>query len=470
MSNTELQGIQLAAALAEEIYRRNLKDIPVKLTEIGVAAVNLGLLSGFQSASATPIDGGIYYYTARGFVGEVVQKGGLFYVVFRGTDSAESFSAGIAKALAFDALGNQTVLDSSGESDLGDWGNNLLLGSGTGAQTQLDDALALTQAAIAAAGGDKSKVVVVGQSLGGGLAGLVSAIEDVKGYAIAPTPLAKQLYAEAIKYALGSTGMTVSASFYSWDPSVQVADIANRYGDEAATNFVALRDYAFAQFNERVAANLTIHSITGEVMNDGVGSFAQYLGAQEFTTTSIKYYVGESASSTGGLADNTPISLHHPALHNLVIRTTDLSGKAFEDLLADDKALRYSLFEKLEISGPIEFDRADPTGSGFGGSGVVSSGASPGILYRALWKTVGDENGFYDNFYARFGAWLSSGAVADGKSATSLNSSVHSGVLKLGLQIVRDALDRDGQGAAVDDQGLFVFGNYGDTLPIALFT
>jgi hypothetical protein len=415
MTTADLSELELAAALAEEIYRRDAKDIPIKVSELGVEQVNLPV-SGF--AKDTTADA-TYYYTARGFVGEIVENDNAVYVVFRGTDSSEDFSEGAIKAVKAALI--QETPDTDRKSDIGDWVNNLLLGFGTSLiRTQLDDALDLTQAAIDFAG--NKEVVVVGQSLGGGLAGLVAAIKNVRGFAIAPAPFQKQL--ESVAEVLGG---------------------------------VDGKELKLLELTANLINNLEVHTIRGEVLSDGVGMLTALTGASPFPVQRTRYDVGETGAITGGATSNTPISLHSPTLHNLVIRT-DESDQSFAELLQDDKALRYALFEKGGIAGPVENDRADPQGPGFGGSGLVSSGPTPTILYRALWKTVGDQDGFYDRFYSRFGTWLENGAVADGKSATSEDVSLHSGVLKLGLQVVRDALNRETSGQAVSEKGLNVFG------------
>jgi hypothetical protein len=89
MSNMNLSELQLVAALAEEIYRRDSGDIPVTLADVGVTAVDPTDLSITGLAQATG-NGAVYYYSARGFVGEVVEKGNTVYVVFRGEGRHDS--------------------------------------------------------------------------------------------------------------------------------------------------------------------------------------------------------------------------------------------------------------------------------------------------------------------------------------------------------------------------------------------
>jgi hypothetical protein len=159
---TTLTPTQAAAALAEEIYRRDPADQALSLTDINPSYVNKTLSTDSVTALASMgiiNKDGYYYDDSTGFVGQVVTDGTTTYVVYRGTDAGSSYL----------------------NSDGGDWFDaNVPLGLGTTAgtkldgsglpilpnvaSTQLDDALALAKAAISAANG--SPVVVVGQSLG----------------------------------------------------------------------------------------------------------------------------------------------------------------------------------------------------------------------------------------------------------------------------------------------------------------
>jgi Ca2+-binding RTX toxin-like protein len=462
MSTSGLSGIQLAAALAEQIYHRNTTDDPITLGQLGLGTVDLGKVSGLTSDDSVD---GTTYYSPRGFVGEVVETSDTVYVVFRGTDISGSFLSGFQAA---ESAGlNQNAVDPSGVNDLGDISNDILLGQGTGQQTQLDDALALTRAAEANAGG--KKVVVVGQSLGGGLAGLVSAIENVPAIAIDPAPFQNQLSIAADESAFAQMGFAqpalfpdgTSEDFFSNSPDNQRKILeANGVDDSTIDQYFAVAAAKFGTFLANLQNNLHAYSVTGEILSSAIGLLGTFVGgASPFiaaqTQTAID--VGVSPSASEDLT--TAVSLHSPTLFNLLVRTEG-TGEQFEDLLKSDEELRYSLLQNPGISGPVDSNRADPTGAGFGGSGVVSSGPAPGILYRALWEAVGDTGGFYDQFYARFGTWLSQGAVAQGLSATAQADqlSVHSGVVKLGLQVVRDSL----VSGVPQNAGLNVFGA-GDT-------
>jgi hypothetical protein len=332
MSNNDLTGIQLAAALAEHVYRRGIDDNPITLSDLQVTAAPVdGDVAGLTPSSSAEQT---FYYSSRGFVGEVVKKDGVFYVVIRGTDSSENFSDGLRKV---GLSKNQTLVDTEHKSDLGDWVNNILLGFGTEVQTQLDDALALTRAVEAQAGG--AQVVVVGQSLGGGLAGLVSAIEGIKGYAIAPAPFKAQLSIEAQKYAVQQGNLThldlpidIGTSFYG-NSSQNIIKILTFNGYTQAQIDRYFTDYSvkLSDLTTSIQTNLEIHTIQGEVLSDGIGALSALIGSEQFPVTRTSYNVGETGSLLGGLTEATPVSLHSPALHNLVIRTHNAAdAQAFE--------------------------------------------------------------------------------------------------------------------------------------------
>ncbi len=172
-----LTDLQVAAALSEQAYRRSNLDQQLTDEDIGVSDDVAGDLQG---SPIVKVDG-YYYNYATGFVGRILEANGKIFVVYRGTDVSGGPLA-VADAIAGTGW-------AEGYADTHDWQNNLALGSGTLEESQLTDALALYEAAAAVAAG--REIVVTGQSLGGGLAGLVSAIKDVTGYAIAPAPFLK---------------------------------------------------------------------------------------------------------------------------------------------------------------------------------------------------------------------------------------------------------------------------------------
>lgn len=496
MINTNLTDVQMASALAEQIYRRsqdgshNLNDHGITLKDLNANSVSLEI-QGLQPD--TDISDGAhpdtYYYSAQGFVGHLVVKDGTLWVVFRGTDSAESFLAGGLKAGIPWAVDDFEAQDSSHQSDLGDWITNKNLASGTLGRSQLDDAMSLTNAAIAYAAANNLTVKVAGQSLGGGLAGIVSAITGLETYAIAPAPFSNQVAVELTLKALASFGIS-KADVLSWGESVTVVQIGDG-GTYTSTNVEIVDAFSTGSFllevlegrsanGETLTAaqissilslrqsylnsaysNLHVHTIEGEILSDGfAGTISEIMeGAVQFSTERTSYDVGADYSSLS--AGNTVVSLHGASLHNLVIRTHGMGPQSFENLLLGDPSIRYAFLENQAISGPISGTRADPVDMAgapvYGGSGVGSEGASTAILYRALWKTVGEPDGFYSKFVTNFGGRIAVGAVGEGWSSLAYDISlIHVGFVYLGLEVVRDAILRDGTGI-VAPQGLSVF-------------
>jgi hypothetical protein len=119
-----LSDLQVAAALSEMIYRRNAADQAIAFTNIPTSGNDPSVI---RPPSLVKDPSGFYYDDATGFVGQVVDANDKIFVVFRGTD----FEGGLTGVDFTDG--------------------NLPLALGTFNNAQLDDAIALTKAAIAAA-------------------------------------------------------------------------------------------------------------------------------------------------------------------------------------------------------------------------------------------------------------------------------------------------------------------------------
>jgi len=234
-----LTQLQIATALAEDSYRRSSSDQALSLSDIAPGAANLGL-SGPSESDLTQMgmtsDGGYWYDDFTGFVGRVVNVNNTIYVTFRGTDMSgggSDLATALLQAIAAGPVSGVAALLGNSSIDWRDFADAnfpLALGTTAGtlldanlqpvapsqAATQLDDALALTQAAIASAGG--LPVVVVGQSLGGGLAGLVSAILNLPSYLIDPAPFANQLTVLATEAAFAKNGVPLIDPFGAVNP------------------------------------------------------------------------------------------------------------------------------------------------------------------------------------------------------------------------------------------------------------
>jgi hypothetical protein len=227
--SADLTDLLLASALCEEIYRRDTRE-----QSLGQSLTPDYKPDGFQSfvsgvVEAVVVRGGItglsednryyYYNDATGFVGRVVEANGKIFVVLRGTDLSSEFSDALSAMFAdtpapVNPAGDNTV-------DNADWYQHYQMGHATLEPSQLDDALKLLDAAKGIA--DGREIIVTGQSLGGGLAALVTAISsadlsvatEVKGITVAQAPF-QDMY-EAYR---GITDYGDSA--FNWD-----------YGDSA---------------------------------------------------------------------------------------------------------------------------------------------------------------------------------------------------------------------------------------------
>ncbi len=71
---------EIAAALAEQVYRRASQDQALTDGEIGAVAETDLAPAGLKQSDD------YFYNDSTGFVGRVVDVGGTVYVVFRGTD------------------------------------------------------------------------------------------------------------------------------------------------------------------------------------------------------------------------------------------------------------------------------------------------------------------------------------------------------------------------------------------------
>lgn len=129
---TDPTTLAVYAALAENVYRRDSnKDQALSVNEIGVLtgvnvvarAANSGVIVAGQDegplASWTDSGGtthndlavdGDYYYSDRGFVGMIVEVGGKYVVVLRGTDTTLSGWGSVLES----AFGSGTTPDGCG--------------------------------------------------------------------------------------------------------------------------------------------------------------------------------------------------------------------------------------------------------------------------------------------------------------------------------------------------------------------
>jgi hypothetical protein len=164
---------------------------------------------------------------------------------------------------------------------------------------------------------------VVGQSLGGGLAGLVAGICNVKSYAISPAPFANYLetYAkiEAAKQLnIDLADLAPAFGMGGWDSAVELANqlssqslesqlvayglFVAEYGLELTVEFTQLWTAKLNAYEDHVGANLEVHTIDGESLSsdptdlDGTGAMLG-LGADHFDVPVTSYDLGTARST-----------------------------------------------------------------------------------------------------------------------------------------------------------------------------
>lgn len=298
---TKDQGFDLAADLAA-LGGTGLKAITNLVEFFGPSRLPTGLpIIRYRDDSDIRIfstdEGHIYNSSlndppSTGFSAFLVQDGDKTVITFRGTDSAAESVVSNISATFFNKPGDPK------HSDLGDFNSNNLLGSGTYAPTQWDDVRALVEGVIARhvdAGQTREKAlentIVVGQSLGGGLAGLASAVYGVKGYVYAPAPFAKQLAIEAKVFALNAVLARFGQHFTSEfrDGAGIFANVQNQIfeiersllfnnafasGVDSQTKQLIIQEYRAAEisnngkYKESISENLHAATIEGEELRN----------------------------------------------------------------------------------------------------------------------------------------------------------------------------------------------------------
>jgi hypothetical protein len=194
-------NLEIYSALADMVYHRsdvlNSADQPITLPEISpglspVKAIDLSTsqMTSLQNAGLQVADDGYVYNPSNGFVGMIVRQGSKYVVVFRGTDAGNATFPDVAWSIVNGSAPSSHI-------DNLDMLQNKAMGSGTyDPASQAANALALADIAIQLAGG-VSNVVVTGQSLGGGLAGIVGAVTGADAYLVSPAPFQSQIEKQA---------------------------------------------------------------------------------------------------------------------------------------------------------------------------------------------------------------------------------------------------------------------------------
>jgi hypothetical protein len=192
-------------------------------------------------------------------------------------------------------------------------------------------------------------------------------------------------------------------------------------------------------FDDNIAELLHVQRVDGEMLtatNTALGNFLRIFASQIADPEQV-YQIGD-ASDEGK---------HSPALHALLALTDQSTSAKFETLLRGDQILRYSIVgepngvyapELNGVSGPLDHGRVGPSNDP---SKLLSVGSNSYLMENLLWKAYDSgENNLYDYFYKFFKDVASSGAAGVGMSADSrVKGSVHDAVVKLALQVLRDA-------------------------------
>ena len=471
MANLSL-GTAFYAALSEHVYRRkDDTDQAIKLSDISDGLTPL-LGIGVQSfgLSLTQEASGYIYSTGggtSGFAALVTKVGSKYVITFRGTDSTVSAWSSVWNA---NWLNNppppQNPATLNGNAiDAGDSYSNRNLGSGTTAVTQWDAAKALVQLILtspAFANNVASNVVVAGQSLGGGLAGLASAYFGVEGYVFAPAPFKSQLQIEAGRAVIASfvqnNASLFNQQFMDLTPDQKVSALTFLSGTNFLTTYMnagpqdipaytaminaynAAKAPENAIFTNRINGLLHVQRIEGESLTSStlLGTIIQ-ANAEQFKTAERTFVIGDGSDE----------GKHSPALHSLMVLTDQPSSNAqpFESLLRNDQILRYSIIgEPNGLSSPVMNKVSGPLDHGRIGfpddaSRLLPSGSNSYLMENVLWKAYGQQNGLYDYFYKFFDQVASVGAAGEGAGRdTSQRFSIHDGVVRLALQVLRDAI------------------------------
>jgi VCBS repeat-containing protein len=369
------------------------------------------------------------YNKSTGFTAAIVtDENGVYTIVYRGTDAATSDVTKIAAAAA-------NLINSNGDVDALDVQQDISLGSDTIlTSSQAIDALNVVKMLMANSV-ELSNIRAVGQSLGGGLAGLVSAVYGVKATLLDPAPFAAHISALATQATLaivreGGRPLQLNSTNYK----DIFKEIAARPGDN--TSLLNEFSSTYENFRNSYTLNVSSHSDT-YLVRDELLTYSKTLdllklaSAQHFPTPQKIYNAG-SASDTG-----VALALHNPTLIALIARSeAEAGGRSFADLLNNNTFLR-EVFTGAEsgIAGAKNHARSDLADTT---SRVTTTGTEVGILERAFFKSIGSETDLYKLFYNLFDKVMRAGAVSE--TGDDHLPSIHDSVGKLVLGVMRDVV------------------------------
>lgn len=512
------------AAFSEHIYRRDRGDDQSirfeDLNEIGrnvtfnelnadqVAAVNRfsSKENGEFYDQRLYIHENRYIYSESGFQATIAEVDDKWVITFRGSDTVGS------------------PLDPRGDRNEGDWVTNAALGLGgyrgsSSTLTYLEQVLLVTQMVVedpAFAGGVADDVVVTGQSLGAGLAGLAAYFAGVDAVLFAAAPFAKSMddivklsdFDVAKAFVEANQGSFTEA-FLDEQPIRQYMLLKNGFVvDDLSTGpttnqyYTTLADpsqlvenfRALLSPNEGFTATIATYTIEGEFLTseDSVIARGLDLGGAEHFSEDVNFIdIGPSAVDPTNYSAREDGARHSPALHAILVRTQGADDD-FGQLLADTPFLKMAYLYDGELlysflpgdfgpDNPPEFARPlrgaaeGAVGAEIDAQGVplpsdpsrldTEGARSSGGVYRLLWKAYGDEGGdgraFYDYFHDFFDIQLSEGIFEEYTGFFAIQQrDIYTGLGKIATMFVRDSVQETGTLAEFLD-------NAGDRLGLA---
>ncbi|MCS3761248.1 calcium-binding protein [Bradyrhizobium centrosematis] len=499
----QLTGAALYAALSEHIYRRNeTLDQSIKLSDItGGDSRPFQFVLPSSLNYLTNENGYIYSGSGgtTGFAAMVNFVNGKYVVTIRGTDSALTAYQSILQGILNGSAPTPTFPSLvQGKLDNGDAYTSRMLGWGTGAVTQWDATKGLVEYVIQTfAHGDASQVVVTGQSMGGGLAGLASAYFGVQGYVFAPAPYGAQLDVEAMRDAMpsfvaGAGAYYFNQAFAQLTTDQQVAilqdgsasDLGPYLQDMNSDNWPIIKSSIksdlsqFMQpyrdvYNYNIDQYLHVQRVDGEMLTADDTFLGGIFGG---LATQLKDPDPDGLYEIGDASDE---GKHSPALHALLALTAQSSNEQLETLFRSDEVLRYAIVGEPNgilsptmtvVSAPQDHGRIGPS---YDAATTLAAAPDSYLMEDVLWKAYasGESNNLYDYFYKLFYDVASKGAAGKGIAASRRQvDSVHDGVVKLALEVLRDAIQDTNSLAQVKEAlgGKWIFaGGDADGVPFS---
>ncbi|MDJ0921321.1 MAG: calcium-binding protein, partial [Henriciella sp.] len=510
------------AALSEAVYRRHEDDQAIdifndleQVSEVpGLTPAALNTI-GLKDDPSAP---GYVYDPSNGFAAYVVEMDGKTVVAFRGTDSdygsvgwentfdiIDTFTSIGAASLGDTNIQNARLkVDGDYVVDGGDVVSNVQLGTGVYDKdltedgqvgTQWQSAKVLIDLLIEDLNIPATDIVVTGHSLGGGLAGLTAIKYNLENYLFGPAPFENQLEKEAdqmaAEYILNLHADKFTDDFKAKDIGTQADALAHSWNEwlheplqmtnnvkfahwgsifSILSDFNTERDDILTQYENR-KSELNITSVKGEFTTNDAG-YTSSLGntldafSEDFRPeATYNQNVDIGAETVDG---KEAVSRHSPALNALIqksqddtlVSTPDVGS--FDELLAGNTQLRHALLHGEGIAGANKNAKQGATDDmSATGQTATEDTASVELLYRTLWKSIGNDDGLYDYVEQVFSDLVVHGMAADGlnidptlKLEDGGAANLNRGITNLTLGVLRDAVQETSDiGQVIDKLG-----------------